>query len=194
MHNFKKILVIIGSTRIHSSNKQLMLQLQSMTTDRFAISFYEDIDKLPHFNPDLDTEHPPSIIHTLREKIAQADGIIMCTPEYVFSLPGSLKNAIEWCVSTTIFSQKPMGLITAAASGDKAHTELQLIMQTVEATFTDATTLLIKGIKEKFSADGILQDAKTIEASRVPWQEILNPESLGRRLWRERRRLWGEKT
>jgi hypothetical protein len=41
---------------------------------------------------------------------------------------------------------------------------------------------LIKGIKEKFSADGILQDAKTIEASRVPWQEILNPESLGRRL------------
>jgi chromate reductase, NAD(P)H dehydrogenase (quinone) len=83
------------------------------------------------------------------------------TPEYVFSIPSGLKNAIEWCVATTIFAHKPTGLITAAASGLKGHEELELIMRTVEARFSGPTTLLIPGIKGKLDADGAITDAKT---------------------------------
>ncbi len=64
---------------------------------------------------DLDGENPPEAVLAFRKQIAAADGVLICTPEYVFTLPGSLKNALEWCVSTTIFSQKPTGLITASA-------------------------------------------------------------------------------
>lgn len=88
---------------------------------------------------------------------------MICTPEYVFSIPSGLKNAIEWCVSTTVFSDKPIGLITAAASGQKGHEELQLIIKTVMTKFTPETTLLIPGIKGKIDDKGEITDSKTKE-------------------------------
>ena len=72
-----------------------------------------------------------------------------------------LKNAIEWCVSTTVFSDKPVGIITASASGEKAHEELKLIMQTVQAIVHEETCLLIKGVKGKVGEEGEMIDAKT---------------------------------
>jgi chromate reductase len=162
MGDLKKVLAIIGSTRANSSNLNLVKAFASFTKDKFNVDIFEGIGNLPHFNPDLDTENPPQEIVAFRKHLEQADALIICTPEYVFSLPGSLKNAIEWCVSTTLLSQKPTGLITAAASGLKAHEELQLVMRTVESKFTDATTLLIQGIKGKFDATGNLIDQYTI--------------------------------
>lgn len=96
-----------------------------------------------------------------RNNIETADGIIICTPEYVFSIPSGLKNAIEWCISTTIFENKPLGIITASASGLKAHEDLQLIMKTASAKFTPETTLLIQGIKGKINEQGEIIDGKT---------------------------------
>ncbi len=72
-----------------------------------------------------------------------------------------MKNAIEWCVSTTVFSDKPIGLITASAHGQKGHEELQLIMKTVMAKFTGETILLIQGIKGKINDQGQITDNKT---------------------------------
>ena len=66
----------------------------------------------------------------LRKDIERADGVIICTPEYIFSIPSGLKNVIEWCVATTIFTDKPTGLITASANGLQGHEELKLIMRT----------------------------------------------------------------
>lgn len=162
--NKKKILAIIGSTRANSSNLKIVQYFAQLTADRYDITIYEDIDTLPHFNPNLDNENPPMEIAKFRRLISNADGLIICTPEYIFSLPGSLKNAIEWCVSTTVFSQKPIGLITASASGIKGHEELQLVMKTVETKFNEDTTLLISGIKGKFDQSGTLTDQNTIES------------------------------
>lgn len=161
MSSRKKILAIIGSTRAQSSNLSLIKELALFTSDIFDIEIYNSIGELPHFNPDLDNEHPPQMVVALRQKIKEADGIILCTPEYVFSLPGSLKNAIEWCVSTTVLSQKATGLITASASGQKGHEELQLVMKTVEARFNAGSTLLIRGIKSKFDEQQRLKDMET---------------------------------
>lgn len=118
---------------------------------------------MPHFNPDLDTENPPEKVTSFRNKISQADGVIICTPEYVFSLPGSLKNALEWCVSTTIFLNKKAGLITASASGEMGHEQLLLIMKTLDAKFSANTQVLIQGIRGKISEEGkiINKDTET---------------------------------
>ena len=96
-----------------------------------------------------------------RNKIFSADGIIISTPEYVFSIPSGLKNILEWCVSTTVFSDKPVGLITASTSGGKGHEELKLIMKTIQTNFTEETTLLIQGIKGKVSREGRITDKGT---------------------------------
>ncbi|QOG02021.1 NADPH-dependent FMN reductase [Flavobacterium sp. MDT1-60] len=158
-----KIFAITGSTRKNSSNYKILKFISESIKTQFEVEIFEDLNKLPHFNPDLDTENPPENIISFRNKIAQADGIIICTPEYVFSLPGSLKNALEWCVSTTIFSKKKVGLITASASGEMGHEQLILIMKTLEAQFEE-NLLLIQGIRGKINEEGKIIDNETFVA------------------------------
>lgn len=163
MSQKKNILAIIGSASSNSANLKLVEQIASQTKNEFNLTIFNDLKSLPHFDPELSANHPPQLIVEFRNTIERSDGIIICTPEYVFSIPSGLKNAIEWCISTTIFSDKPSGIITASANGQKGHEELQLIMNTLTAKFTYETTLLIPGIKGKFDQQGNLTDTETIE-------------------------------
>ncbi|WP_276380802.1 NADPH-dependent FMN reductase [Flavobacterium sp. H4147] len=156
-----KILAITGSTRTNSSNYKILKYISEHFKSYFEVEIFEGLTDIPHFNPDLDTENPPKEVESFRKKIQNADGVLICTPEYVFSLPGSLKNALEWCVSTTIFSNKKTGLITASASGEMGHEQLLLIMKTLEAKFDDNTQLLIQGIRGKIDADGKIINQET---------------------------------
>lgn len=113
---------------------------------------------LPHFDPEQTIETPPPQVVALRDAISAAAGVIISTPEYIFSIPARLKNMLEWCVATTVFSQKPLGIITASANGSKGHAELQLIMRTLDARFTPETCLLVQGIKGKINDGGSLRD------------------------------------
>ncbi len=159
-----KIFAITGSTRKNSSNYKILKHISENIKTDFEVEIFEDLDKLPHFNPDLDTDNPPEAIISFRNKVAQANGIIICTPEYVFSLPGSLKNALEWCVSTTIFSKKKVGLITASASGEMAHEQLILIMKTLEAQLEEENLLLIQGVRGKINEEGKIINDETLIA------------------------------
>jgi NAD(P)H-dependent FMN reductase len=163
MKSTKKIFAISGSTRSNSSNLKILKQIAELSKDLFELKIFEGLAEIPHFNPDLDTENPPQQVTNFRNEIQKADGVIICTPEYVFSLPGSLKNALEWCVSTTIFSKKKVGLITASASGEKGHEELLLIMKTIEANFNEETSLLIQGARGKVNTEGTIVDRQTLE-------------------------------
>lgn len=161
MSDRKNIFVIIGSASRNSANEKLVDNFANLTADIFRLTIFNDLKILPHFDPELSIDSPPKEIIEFRKNIEQADGILISTPEYVFSIPSGLKNAIEWCVSTTVFSDKPVGLITASASGQKGHEELQLIMKTVMTLFTVETTLLIQGIKGKINEQGQIIDGKT---------------------------------
>ncbi|MCU0439423.1 MAG: hypothetical protein MUC49_16140 [Raineya sp.] len=71
---------------------------------------------------------------------------------------------MEWCVSTTLFSEKPVGIITASAQGIKGHEELQLIIETLGGIFTKETVILIQGIKGKIDKEGnILHENTALE-------------------------------
>jgi chromate reductase, NAD(P)H dehydrogenase (quinone) len=159
----KNIFIIIGSASRNSANEKLIDNFANLTNGFFNLIVFKDLKTLPPFDPDLSTDQAPLEIIEFRKNIENADGIIICTPEYVFSIPSGLKNAIEWCVSTTVFSDKPVGLITASTNGLKGHEELQLIMKTVMTKFTDDTTLLIQGIKGKITEQGQIMDDKTKE-------------------------------
>ncbi|MFV8325972.1 NADPH-dependent FMN reductase [Flavobacterium sp. ZS1P14] len=153
----------MGSASSNSTNLKLVETIANLIGNEFNVIIFDALKSLPHFDPELSTDKPPKAIVKFRNAIEKADGIIICTPEYVFSIPSGLKNAIEWCISTTVFSEKPSGLITASASGQKGHEELQLIMKTVMAKFTDETTLLIPGIKGKIDKQGQIIDTMAVE-------------------------------
>lgn len=158
----KNILVIIGSAGTNTANEKLVNLIGNLTTDSLQLTLFNDLKSLPHFDPELSTENPPEAIRSIRASIEKADGIIICTPEYIFSIPSGLKNLFEWCVATTVFDGKPTGLITASANGKMGHEELQLIARTVMAKFTERSTLLIQGIKGKFDKNGNLTDEETL--------------------------------
>ncbi|MBK8505475.1 MAG: NAD(P)H-dependent oxidoreductase [Saprospiraceae bacterium] len=155
------ILGINGSASRNSSNLSILNKIAELGRLEFDLKVIEALTELPHFRTEFTDNNVPDKVVDFRSQIESADGVIICTPEYIFSIPSGLKNAIEWCVSTVVFSDKPIGLITASASGKKGHKELRLIMKTVQANFTDETTLLIQGIKGKIDSRGEIVDDKT---------------------------------
>lgn len=159
--NRKKIFVINGSASENSSNERLIERIADLTREKLELTVFNELRKLPHFDPKLSSDNPPPSIVDFRKKIDEADGVIISTPEYIFSVPSGLKNAIEWCVSVVVFTDKPLGIVTASAHGAKGHEELKMIMATVGAKFTDETTLLIQGIKSKINLEGEIIHAET---------------------------------
>ncbi len=168
MTSRKNILAICGSTRVHSANKDVINTLAELSKDTLNISIYEDLTTLPYFNQDLSIKNTPQSVLDFREAISKADGIIICTPEYIFSLPGIWKNAIEWTVSTTVFADKPTALITASSSGHKAHESLLLVMNTLSIKTNDEMCVLISGVKTKLDAQGqIIDEALIIQLKQL---------------------------
>ncbi|GAB3694533.1 hypothetical protein GCM10027592_15560 [Spirosoma flavus] len=161
MPSRKTVFAIIGSASKNSSNLKLVNRIADVAKDDLDMLIFDRLSELPPFNPEQSITNVPEAIIQFRAAIQAADGLIICTPEYIFSIPSGLKNAIEWCVASTVFSGKPTGLITASASGQMGHEELKMIMKTVETVFTEDTTLLIQGVKGKIDVAGTITDANT---------------------------------
>lgn len=162
MQNTKKIIAISGSTRSSSTNLSLILAISALTADKFQITVFNEIASLPHFNPDLERPTPPKEVTAYRNKLKEADGILICTPEYAMGVPGSLKNAIDWTVSSCEFYQKPTALITASSVGQKGHASLMETLRVIEADITDDTQLIIPFAKTRISANNEVTDEKTL--------------------------------
>ncbi|MFY9159097.1 NADPH-dependent FMN reductase [Aquirufa ecclesiirivi] len=150
----KKIFAIVGSASSKSSNLKLLHYLKTQFSSDFEVEIFDQLAQIPHFNPEQSQVDPPISVIEIRNRILMSDGIMICSPEYIFSIPSVLKNALEWCVATTVFSEKPTCLITASADGKMGNEELRLIMKTLNANFTEETSLLISGIRGKLDEDG----------------------------------------
>ncbi|MEZ5058427.1 MAG: NADPH-dependent FMN reductase [Saprospiraceae bacterium] len=169
----KTILAINGSASRNSSNSHLLNFIKDIIEPEFQFEIIENLYELPSFQTVLTNENTPDAIIELRSKIEAASGVLFCTPEYVFSIPSGLKNILEWCVSTVVFSNKKVAIITASAHGVKGHEELQMILKTIYAQVLDEHTLLIQGVKGKFDASGTLKDKKTEQDLQTLVQSFL---------------------
>ena len=159
----KKILALPGSTRENSSNWKILNCISNMYSDQLDIEIYGKIDQLPHFDPNVTEGNVPTIVKSFLTKIESADGIIVCTPEYVFSPPAVLKNALEWTVAETVFSYKPTALIVASGLGQKTLESLNLILKTlIQEEIPKSSQLLIQGARNKLNERGEISDEKTL--------------------------------
>ena len=151
----KKILAIPGSTRQRSTNLSLIIAIAELFRDSLEIEIFRGLAEIPHFNPDLDTEIPPPAVADFRKQLKDSDGILICTPEYAMGVPGSLKNAIDWTVSSMEFSHKPVALITASSSGQKAHLSLLDTLKVIESDIPGDSQLLVSFVQTKVKEDKI---------------------------------------
>ena len=157
----KKVLNISVSTRQLSTNLSLLKAIGILFESDFEFTHFDGLSALPHFNPDDDNENPPSNVVAFRKRIREADGVLICTPEYAMGIPRSLKNALDWTVSSSDFSQKPVAVITASTSGEKAHGSLIGTLNVIEALTNKDIQLLISFVKSKIN-NGIITDVKTL--------------------------------
>ena len=164
MNKKLKIFAISGSTRSTSSNLNLIKAIADLTSESFIVTIFDGLSKLPHFSPDLDNEFVSPEVKDFRKQLREADGILICTPEYAIGVPGTLKNAIDWTVSSMEFSQKPVALITASLSGEKAHQSLLGTLLIIEARMTSDTHLLIPFVKTKVTDEGKITDNDTLSS------------------------------
>ena len=130
-----RILAISGSLRVVSSNTAILRAMSILAPDRVEIILYDQLADLPYFNPDLDGEAilPPPTVLELRSRIGRADGILISSPEYAHGVPGVLKNALDWLVSSLEFPGKPVALINASPRATHAQAALTEILKTMSA-------------------------------------------------------------
>jgi NAD(P)H-dependent FMN reductase len=91
-----KVLTLVGSLRAASVNRQLAELAAEAAPDGVTLSIYEGLGDLPFYNEDIDTEDAPAAVVALRAAAADADATLVVTPEYNATIPGVLKNAIDW--------------------------------------------------------------------------------------------------
>jgi chromate reductase len=162
MSSNKKIVAISGSLRAGSSNHAILRYLGSLMPEGVDYIIYDGLAQLPHFDPGLDNETPPLPVVELRQLLNNADCVIICSPEYAFGVPGSLKNLLDWTVGSGSLEGKPLALITASTGGQHAHAALQLILgNALGAKISEETSLLISFIRTKVDAGGNITDAET---------------------------------
>jgi len=158
----KKVLAISGSTRAESTQLKYIQAVSQLAGSRVEISVYKGLSQLPAFNPDVDKAGAPAEVEDLRFQLNMADGVLICTPKYAMGIPGSLKNLIDWTVSSGEFSNKPVALITASTSGTKAHQSLIEVLNILGAVPASENQLLIPFAQTKINSANEITDSATL--------------------------------
>lgn len=169
----KRILAIPGSIRQGSSNHRLLRSIAGLMADRSDLIIYNGIAGLPHFDPGVPEDATPAEVIAFRRQLQEADGVIICTPEYAHGVPGSLKNAIDWTVSSCEFSGKPTVLITASTDGRYAHQAMLETLRVIEAKDVDRFQLLIPFIRAKMNNETGVLEEKTLAAVSALMEEFV---------------------
>ncbi|GAE28694.1 NADPH-dependent FMN reductase [Halalkalibacter hemicellulosilyticus] len=166
MEGSKLIVALSGSIRGHSATQRTLNSLQMYIPAKCEYTIYNGLHKLPHFNPDEDGETPPADVQSFRSLLDQADGVIICTPEYIKGVPGVLKNALEWLVSSATLYEKPVAVITSSGGGEHAHQALQMNLSMLQAHVSNEWTLLISGANSKQNENGEYVREEVVESLR----------------------------
>jgi chromate reductase len=159
-----RILALCGSLRLRSSNRALLFAARKHAPEGMDVSIFESIRDLPHFDPDLDgperdPEDRPDAVLRLRRELAASDAILISTPEYAHGLPGSLKNALDWLVSSPAMIGKPVALIYGS-TGEANHAQEQLkeILTTMSAVVVRDAIIAVQGVRSKIDDRGTVSD------------------------------------
>lgn len=125
----KKVLVLVGSLRAASVNRQIAELAVEQAPDGVTLEIFDRLGELPFYNEDIDTADVAEPVAALRAAAAEADAALVVTPEYNGSIPGVLKNAIDWLsrpFGNSALKDKPLAVVGAALGqygGVWAHDE-----------------------------------------------------------------------
>lgn len=158
---------ISGSLRKQSYNTSALLACQQLLPHGVTMSLF-DIAAIPLYNDDVYKQGFPDSVTQLREQILAADALVIATPEYNYSIPGVLKNALDWASRppSQPFDGKPIGLLGAAAGGmgsSRAQYQLRQVFVALNGQVLNRPEVFISSAPTKYDAEGKLSDPTALE-------------------------------
>ena len=164
------ILAISGSIREGSYNTALLRSAMELAPANMQIQLYDALACLPHFDPLLANSQMPAVVKALRNRLQEADGVIVSTPEYAYGIPGVLKNALDWVVASGELVLKPVVVTSVSTSelgGARAHYALVTVLHAMNANVVVEGSMNVPFAGSKFNSHGVLEDGLTREALGV---------------------------
>jgi chromate reductase len=163
-----RILAISGSLRRGSHNTSLLRAAEELLSPGDELVFWDGLRDVPPYDEDDDVDPVAAAVSSLRAAVAEADAVLISTPEYNSSLPGTLKNALDWAsrpFATNVFRSKPVAVIGASAGmfgAVWAQAELRKVLGTMGARVAEVEVAVGRAT-EKFDDDGRLVDDEVRE-------------------------------
>ena len=168
-------MLVSGSTRSGSTNTAALITAAALAPPGVTAVLYQGLAGLPAFNPDDDGEFLPEPVAELRREIATADAVLFCTPEYAGTLPGSLKNLLDWTVGGGQLYGKPVAWLNVAAAnrGQGAQQTLASVLGYVGAVTVEAACRHIPVDRSAIGADGTISDPGFADGLAEAWAELI---------------------
>jgi chromate reductase, NAD(P)H dehydrogenase (quinone) len=158
-----RILAVSGSLRRDSYNTRLLRAAEELAPADVVFDRYDELESVPPYNEDRDTDEAPLAVAHLRRRIEEADAVLIATPEYNSSIPGQLKNAVDWASRPTAqaaLRNKPVAVIGASTGmfgAVWAQAELRKVLGASGARVVDRE-LPVVSADEAFEENGALKD------------------------------------
>lgn len=151
---------ISGSLRARSINTEVLRAAVLVASPSIRIALFAGLGELPHFNPDLDADGVtlPAAVQAFRARVAAADGLLICSPEYAHGVPGVLKNALDWLVSGSEIPYKPIGLLNASPRSTHAQASLAETLRTMSTELVPGASIDLPLSGRRLDAAGIAGD------------------------------------
>jgi chromate reductase, NAD(P)H dehydrogenase (quinone) len=178
------ILGIAGSLRKSSFNRMALRAAQQLAPDGAVVESFE-LDGIPLFNQDLEQTPPPTVVE-LKKRIRAADAILLVTPEYNYSVPGVMKNAIDWAARPSgdnSWNDKPVAVMSVspgAFGGVRAQYALRQSFVFLNMHAVNRPEVMIAKAHEKFDASGNYTDegdkklVRQLLENLVAWTKRVN--------------------
>lgn len=172
-----RLLAISGSIRRASHCTAVLRSLQPLLPPEATLELFP-LDEIPLYNADLDGDQPPAAVARLKEAIKSADGLVVCSPEYNYGIPGVLKNAIDWASRPGFASPlkgKPALIMTASpgtAGGVRAQSQIRDALTATLARPLVRQHIAIASVATRVQ-DGQLVDKPTLDMIQAGLQDLL---------------------
>ena len=165
MTTTSNFLAISGSLRAGSLNTEVLRACAILAPPSIHVTIFDGLASLPHFNPDLDVEGAvlPAGVEDFRNQIGDADALLISSPEYAHGVPGSLKNALDWLVSSSEMLYKPIGLLNISPRSTHAYTSLLEILRTMSTVSVPGASVELSLASRTLSAEEIAADPQNAD-------------------------------
>lgn len=128
-----RVLAISGSLQAQSRNRALLKAAAALALPAVDVVLFDGLRELPHFNPDIEANAVPESVLRWRHELAESDAVLIASPEYGFSLPGVLKNAIDWVIGSGELEGKVVAITAAVPGPERGRRGLQALRDTLSA-------------------------------------------------------------